>query len=430
LKFLIEDDSVSRPLNADLVHHEINRLRGGTLQRLTFTRSLEDRFESDTASARSYRLWFEGLVAILFFNACLLVDGFIVKDHLLTVTLKRSLLVTPVALAVNYMMRLKLPKAIREGSVGLGTTVICCINLLVEGNRTPATASLGLMTVLITVLFVNVVMRVRFNWALLSTALMLTSGLLFAWQAPSLTLSEKTIGSSILLLGVAMTTVAGYSQERQERLGYLLSLNSDLQTSELHRISNIDALTSLLNRRAFEHRFRDLWEEGFNSGTTLSAIVIDIDHFKIVNDVHGHLYGDEVLRRVAGLLPQTLRTQTDVVARFGGEEFVILLPDTSPREAFEVAERVRRLIASAGTPQPEQLTEEQTLRITVSCGVSSCVPAIETGRERLIRAADRALYQAKRKGRNRVEARRCDLSPTVASVSGERESGTEFSRRA
>jgi diguanylate cyclase (GGDEF)-like protein len=349
------------------------------------------------------------LTAIIALNGCLLVDYMLVHDPVLERVVKRTLVVTPVALLVNYLVRKNPKRWLREGSVGLGTALLCFINLMVEGSATAATTTFGLMCVLISVLFVNVVMRIRLAYAVSSTALMLVGGLWFAYHAAGLAGSEKTIGMSLMVIGIGITQTAGYSLERQERQGYLLFQRSEMQAEELHRLSNLDKLTGLPNRRAFEEQFDKLWMEAERARTPLSAVVIDIDHFKVVNDVYGHLYGDEVLRRVAGLLPQALREQEDMAARFGGEEFVILLPDTQPDRAMLVAERVRSLVEMAGTPVPEVAgANGKMMWATVSCGVSTCVPESGLTRERLLKTADRALYQAKGLGRNRVQFRVCE----------------------
>jgi diguanylate cyclase (GGDEF)-like protein len=392
----------------DIVDREIDRLSRKTFRDLAFSRPLEDQFEHATRCERSHRLWLEGLIAIIVLNCCLLADYLLVRDVLLASIVLQTTLVTPLALAVNWLMRRNPPYRIREGSVAIGTALICFLNLHAEGSRTAATAGFGLMSVLITVAFVNVVMRLRFPYAAVSTAMMLAGGVWFALNAHSLSGSEKVIGASMLALGVMITLTAGHSLERQERLGYLLLLRSELQGVELNRLSNLDPLTALPNRRAFEDRFDVLWTEAAKTRTLLSAIVIDLDHFKLLNDVYGHLYGDEVLRRTAALLPQALRTQDDLVARFGGEEFVVLLPGLGAEHALLVAERVRSLVEMVGTPIPEQVAGRQTMWSTVSCGVSTCVPDSRNSRERLLWSADRALYLAKANGRNRVEFQDCD----------------------
>jgi diguanylate cyclase (GGDEF)-like protein len=129
--------------------------------------------------------------------------------------------------------------------------------------------------------------------------------------------------------------------------------------------------------------------------------VIDIDHFKATNDSRGHLYGDRVLVRVASLLLQSLRCKDDFAARFGGEEFVLLLPGTGQEGAMIVAERIRKLVEVAGSPALQDPGLPPRLS-TVSCGVASCWPNEFMRREDLLDAADKALYLAKAGGRNQV----------------------------
>jgi diguanylate cyclase (GGDEF)-like protein len=397
----------------DLVNEEIAVLRRRTFGRLRFSDSLEEKFENDTRKERSYRLWVEGLIAIVVLNVCLLADYLFAKDRLLVSIVKQTEIVTPIALFVNYLMRRNLPAWAREGSVAAGMTVICFINLYAEGGNTAATASFGLMSVLITLSFVNVVMRLRFAYAASATVLMTAGGLFFAAHTAGLKPAEQVIGASMMCLGAAITLTAAYSLERQERLNYLLVMSSEMQSAELHRLSNIDRLTDLPNRRAFDERFEALWAQGLRARTQLSVLLIDIDHFKVVNDVYGHLYGDEVLRQVASLLPTALRAHIDFAARFGGEEFVVLLPDTNEKMAIEIAERIREIIESAGTPSLDS-TDMPLLKVTASCGVSSCVPDRGLRQEKLLRHADRALYKAKEGGRNRVEFRLCEPPAVVA----------------
>jgi len=385
----------------ELIELEIAKFRGRSFRWPVFPPALEARFEREEAETRSYRLWVEGLIAIVVFNLCLLADFLLVKDRALIEVVKQSELVTPVALLVNAMMRMRLAGWAREGSVALGMGIITCINLYVEGGNTAARAMFQVMSVLITMLFVNVVMRLRFPYAVGSTLLMASTGAWYGLAANGLKSSEQTIALSMLGLGMVMTLTAAYSLERQERLNYLLYHSSALQSAELHRLSNVDRLTELPNRRALEERFEALWKQGMISRDSLSVIVIDIDFFKTVNDAHGHLYGDEVLRRVAELLPSALRP-ADMVARFGGEEFVILLPGLGHGAAVDVAERIRGMVEKKGTVPVAPGNLDPMLRVTVSCGVSSCIPGNELNRERLLKRADRALYRAKEEGRNRV----------------------------
>ena len=216
---------------------------------------------------------------------------------------------------------------------------------------------------------------------------------------------------------------AAYSLERQERIAYLLFRRGTLQTQELahlnrslQQLSLLDKLTGLPNRRAFDDQFEALWHKGERRHTPLSAILIDVDHFKVINDVLGHLYGDQVLQRIAGLLPQAIRGHADFVSRFGGEEFVVLLPDAGPEISLVVAERIRALVEAAGTPPCERRDGQPMIWVTVSCGAATCLPGPSLTQSDLLHAADQALYRAKSAGRNLVRSQPLDPACSVTAA--------------
>jgi diguanylate cyclase (GGDEF)-like protein len=154
-----------------------------------------------------------------------------------------------------------------------------------------------------------------------------------------------------------------------------------------------DGLTGVFNRRFFELRIAEEMERANRYGSQVAVVMLDIDHFKRLNDEFGHLLGDEVLRQVSKLLVQNVR-KGDVLCRYGGEEFSLLLPQTSGDNAYEVAEKLRRAVEVypfPGVPRP----------VSVSAGVADC-PRFGKSRDEIVAAADAALYQAKQAGRNRV----------------------------
>ena len=155
-----------------------------------------------------------------------------------------------------------------------------------------------------------------------------------------------------------------------------------------------DALTGLPNNRAVKDTLRRMVAQATRSVSPLSASLLDLDHFKRVNDAHGHSRGDEVLAAVAATLRSSLR-ESDFVGRYGGEEFLILLPDTGKQEARLVAEKVRAAVAGMAMSNLD-------LTVTASLGVAT-LPDHCGDADSLVRAADRALYAAKGGGRNRVE---------------------------
>jgi diguanylate cyclase (GGDEF)-like protein len=179
-------------------------------------------------------------------------------------------------------------------------------------------------------------------------------------------------------------------------IGLLLFLLARLDHlhENLTRLSYTDGLTGLANRRRFMDVLASELARQARSGSQLCLLLIDADHFKDVNDRHGHHAGDAVLRQLAGILMATVRTPTDLPARLGGEEFAVVLPDTRLDEARRVAERLREQVATHVFED-----RDQRLRVTVSIGL---VSARDVGLEALLQQADLALYRAKETGRNRV----------------------------
>lgn len=180
----------------------------------------------------------------------------------------------------------------------------------------------------------------------------------------------------------------------------------------LQALLNHDELTGLFNRRLANVRLKEEMARARRYQHALALILLDIDHFKTVNDVHGHPTGDKVLRWVAEHLRATVRN-TDTPARFGGEEFAVILPETSLQDAFALAERIRRAVAAEPFAPPNGHKAARRVPITLSAGVAEF--AGDNGRdeteESLITAADRALYLAKRHGRNRTAS----LTPALDS---------------
>jgi len=164
------------------------------------------------------------------------------------------------------------------------------------------------------------------------------------------------------------------------------------KAGEFEQLSVTDALTGLLNRRYIEERLLEEIKRSTRNGSPMSFMMLDVDHFKSYNDTYGHPAGDTALKMVAHVIRDTLRG-ADVAARFGGEEFSILLPQTNAEEASAIAERIRHNIENADFPHR---------RVTTSIGVASCSAELCVSTD-LVSAADKALYEAKRQGRNRVE---------------------------
>ncbi len=171
-----------------------------------------------------------------------------------------------------------------------------------------------------------------------------------------------------------------------------------MQIEESVELAITDALTGLHNRRYMESHLKTLFDEAIERGKPMSFLVSDIDFFKSVNDTFGHDAGDTVLREFAARIRKNIRG-IDLACRFGGEEFVVMMPDTDLSKAYLVGERLRQCIAS----QPFVLADGTSLEVTASIGVATLERSTDTP-DTLLKRADQALYAAKRDGRNRVVA--------------------------
>ena len=183
--------------------------------------------------------------------------------------------------------------------------------------------------------------------------------------------------------------------ERKKTEEKLLALQKELEA-----LSFKDGLTNIANRRRFDVSLEVEWESARSNGQPLSLLLFDIDFFKQYNDLYGHVRGDKALIEIAQTLSLALDGPRDVVARFGGEEFVVLLPQADASVALKVAERCQRLI------QKQAITHVQSplgQRVTVSIGVGTVTPGAHMKPSSFIEAVDQQLYAAKKNGRNRIE---------------------------
>lgn len=167
----------------------------------------------------------------------------------------------------------------------------------------------------------------------------------------------------------------------------------------LQRLTNVDGLTGLSNRRYFDEYFETEWRQAARDRQPLSLLIIDIDHFKQFNDTYGHLAGDEVLRKVAQAVQAAFRRPKDLVVRLGGEEFVVVLPATPLGHLTMLAQRAVEAVEALDLAHSSSPVSE---RVTISVGGAGCQPDREDRRLALMEAADKALYEAKRSGRNRA----------------------------
>jgi len=184
---------------------------------------------------------------------------------------------------------------------------------------------------------------------------------------------------------------------RVVKMSDMMQLELRNLSERLERMAQIDPLTEMYNKRFFNDAFQREWKSALRTVNPLSLLMIDIDHFKRYNDTYGHLQGDECLKAVAAEIRQIGSRPRDVAARFGGEEFIVLLPETDTAGATHIAAAVLDRIRALGL---EHCGSEVHGLVTVSLGVTGCTPTDSDSMDAMIKRADHALYTAKADGRN------------------------------
>jgi len=276
---------------------------------------------------------------------------------------------------------------------------VCVV--LIEARAASAGVQLVFAAVVITTTYIYFLAGMRFYAALRSNAVVLAVYLAVALAA-GLPDEQVAYSGTLLVLANLVGAAVSYNLETANRISYL-------EARLLGEMVARDGLTGIHNRRMFDERIAELWQQALRGQVPLAMLLIDIDCFKPFNDRYGHQAGDEALRRVAGVLSRVARRPLDVTARFGGEEFAIVLYDVERAFVIEVAERIRAEVEGHAIPH-ERSTAGQVL--TVSVGGACVRPRPGRHHEGLIQLADQALYAAKNQGRNRVlvmEAEYADL---------------------
>ena len=371
---------------------------------LMFPRMLEERFVEQAKSKRFFMMVVAGFFAVLLFG------GMIIADYLMT----------PDALGVALPLRWGFfPPVIFVGLFVLGKLRMPAVNeWLIAGT--------GLLAVLLQAAIMmashdHLMMArvVEFN-----IIIVYTCAIARFWPAVTMAVASMFVHGYIVghlpdatgllpfnttLLAITCTVFVlygNYKLEHDERMAFLLdsreqALNAELTEAHdrLHRMATTDMLTNLANRRYFESFLDECWGIAQEQHRVVSLIILDIDYFKPYNDRYGHQAGDQCLIKVGQALRTCIRRPGDLVARWGGEEFVVVLMDTDVDAAAAAAERIRAAVAAMDLVHEGSACAQ---RVTVSGGRASMRPDASDTSQHLINMADEALYRAKAAGRNRV----------------------------
>jgi diguanylate cyclase (GGDEF)-like protein len=372
---------------------------------LRFPPELEDRYDRDRRRQTDVR---PRILAL----STLIIGLFTAGDYALSpATLGRSLLyrvlvLLPCATAVLWLLRR--PRLRRHADllylIYCLIAAACCIAAFPGDD--PVTSLYTQVTFVLLLWTIVATTRLKMPLALVCVASLLLGDIVVLLRSPWLTAAQRITSLTQFTAAAVLSAVARHRSDYAQRMAYLLRLREELRREELAglnahltEISTQDPLTGLANRRLFDQQLQAVWTRALRDGAPVSVAMIDVDHFKRLNDTHGHAAGDLVLVLLADTMRAHIRHGTDLAARFGGEEFLILFPGMVKQEAVQAAERLRLHIANTALPASDA---QPALRCTVSCGVACMRPTPNARPAELVELADTALYRAKRQGRNRV----------------------------
>ena len=385
---------------------DVERLQAAGFPRLYFPRAIESRFERDTGWARCKFLIVVGLSCLVLFNLFLVRDYQMLPDVFAQAVVVRVLILTPLALAMFAVLFFNPRPWLRESmEAALMLIVVGGILYLLMESRSPL-ADHAFYSLLLIVLFSNLIQRVRFWYAVVSSILAMALATAAVPHIDAMPASTALGAMMSLVTATLLSLIANYNLEHEQRRNYLVALRDALHreqlvelNKELSVISTMDAVTGLANRHRLERYLQALWQTGLASGRPVAVLMLDIDHFKRFNDHYGHQAGDQCLKKVADVISAQLRAKEDLAVRYGGEEFIVVLPDASLIDGVRIGERIRRALEALRLPH--HASPEPHI-VTLSIGVSCGQPSASLPPHELIEAADVALYNAKNRGRNRV----------------------------
>jgi len=401
------DTQASQLSNQDLaaLGDEVERVPERGFRGLTFPPRLEEAFERETGAARTRYLVATGVVALLIYDLFLITDRMMIADVFGTALVVRLGIVTPIALLI-FLAVWRRPSPFLRETLETAVTVLASLSvtyLFVISNSANATYyHPGLALVL---MYGNVVVRLRFRFALVASMVTIAAYIVTQSVHGTLALDVGVLYVTYLAATAIFTLIANYTIERDQRFEYLVSLRERCRrvaltavNTRLSELSRRDPLTGIANRRALDDYLERV--PGRPRQDAMAVVMLDIDHFKLFNERYGHQGGDECLQRVAHAIRDSLHRSGDMVARIGGEEFVVVLPGADVRAAADIADHIRQRVVELGIPH--ELSPDRKY-VTISAGVAALDRATAADAKSILAQADAALYRAKAGGRNRVE---------------------------
>lgn len=363
---------------------------------LAFDRELERRYETDTQRQRLQFLTSTGICGAIIYNLFLISDWLALKDVFAYVAMGRLLLITPMIVVILLLAKRLTSRRALE-TVSATATVLSSLMPLVVMIYSDSPYRLHYqLGMLLLMVYCTMIQQLPLRFAAAAIACMLVIQLVttdiagfmdpVTWRA-----NAFLYGSTVVLL-----LMASYFLERGSRLSYLYALRGRLLEVQLTEMARTDPLTQLFNRRHQGEVMAQVWQAASAEPTCVTAILIDIDHFKLYNDSYGHLQGDSCLKQISATIKRLSAQANAMSFRFGGEEMLVLLTGADGQQARQLGQDLCTAVSDLRLEHPAL---GQGAHVTISVGIAMGI-APYVSAHTLIGAADQALYAAKNAGRN------------------------------
>lgn len=381
----------------------VSSILAGGKRELEFENPIEEIYTYEEYYNNRQSLIIGGFIALVIYNLFLLVDQNILADVFMTALIIRLGVFSPLAILLTLSHLKRHSSWIRESlkvAIIMGAAGSFIYLAAISRSRD---ALFYFPAIILVVVFGNIFIHLKFFNAIITSAILFLAYAIFFPVDTHLPPEVYYTNAAFLLISIMMTLFANYYLERERRYSFLLSLQERLrrrilfeQNIQLNEQSTHDALTGLANRREVENYLKNL--DQFRP-ESLSIIMLDIDYFKQFNDMYGHTAGDSCLQQTAMVIANSIHRKRDLAGRYGGEEFIVILPETSLPDAEMLARNIVSDIALAEIPHAGSKVSPY---LTISAGVAYGEIASAGSSGDVLKSADQQLYRAKKSGRNRI----------------------------
>jgi diguanylate cyclase (GGDEF)-like protein len=358
---------------------------------LRFEGLLEREFRDFYVARNLPRARLSGLIALIVVLAVTCIDLLLGASSAASLNTLRLGVLCPLLVVLGVAISVPAAQRYYTEVVAVGVTLIGFVVTYIAHLGALAGSSYVLAGLVIVVLYGCLFLGLLFNVAITITCVMIVghfvTGIGVALPLDALYYSTAILGGAAVVGGIS-----AYNLEHALRTNFL-------ETRRLNELAERDGMTGLYNRRIFDHYVERLWRQSRRDGTAVAIIFVDIDFFKVYNDLYGHQAGDDCLKRVARCIARGAKRPFDFAARYGGEEFVLVLYGPPDDYARSVPEQIRRNVLDLASPHDGSQVAKY---VTVSVGLALATPQTTRSLAGAIQTADEALYQAKREGRNRL----------------------------